>query len=180
MRLLTCNHFSDEHAAMNRLLWRENKCNTFAVLVTVFGVSTSAAHHPARRKRNKTRSVSATCVRFMQDYAWGVPLIFPDTPNVHISASTGPSSLEVTHVHCVVCGVFVFLSPWAIHAGMETLALKPEMRSCCSLFTSIRESNFSCTFTPNQLPSGTQTVDLSEMSDYWRQFVQIPAYYRNK
>lgn len=69
---------------------------TFVVLVSVLGVSTSAARRPARRKRNKTWSVSNTCVRLTQDYSWGFPPspTFSPTHLLYTTVhQTGPASL---------------------------------------------------------------------------------------
>lgn len=75
--------------------------STFVVLVTVLGVSTSAARHPAKRKRKKSWSVSDTCVAFN---AWLLmrvtPQRFLDTPTVHINLCAVCLYFQATGLLC--------------------------------------------------------------------------------
>lgn len=81
----------------------EGDC-TFVVLVTASGVSTSAARHPAWRKRNKgvkrVRHLREINARLLMSPS---PQHFPDTPTAHMSASTGPASPEAAHACRAAC-----------------------------------------------------------------------------
>lgn len=107
----------------------EEEYCTFEVLVFELGVSTSAGLHPERRKWNKDRHYVSLMVNagLLMRVS---PQRFPDTPAVHISASTSLASPEPAHVLHAAC---LFLSQQTLWRHQHR---NQKCMSVCSLFTS--------------------------------------------